>query len=98
MLQLVLEGGSLVRPLHILSPVHWMGVEPTTLRDETSGCTTTPVDIVAVADWCTFSNTKAILANAGKKGGVYPKFEPFSPDEIKQFLGLSLLHGLCPSP
>ena len=44
MLQLVLEGGSLVRPLHILSPVHWVGVEPTTLRDETSGRTTTPVE------------------------------------------------------
>ena len=43
MLQLVLEGGLLVRPLHILSPVHWVGVEPTTLRDETSGRTTTPV-------------------------------------------------------
>jgi hypothetical protein len=45
MLQLVLEGGSLVRPLHILSPVHWVGVEPTTLRDETSGRTTTPVEL-----------------------------------------------------
>ena len=44
MLQLVLEGGSLVRPLHILSPVHWVGVEPMTLRDETSGRTTTPVE------------------------------------------------------
>ncbi len=43
MLQLVLDGGSLVQPLHILSPAHWVGVEPTTLRDETSGRTTTPV-------------------------------------------------------
>jgi hypothetical protein len=40
----VLVEGSLVWPLHILSPVHWVGVEPMTLRDETSGRTTTPVD------------------------------------------------------
>ncbi len=40
MLQL---GELLVRPLHILSPVHWVGVEPMTLRDETSGHTTMPV-------------------------------------------------------
>ncbi len=37
--------------------------------------------VLTVADWCNFSNTKAILANAGKKGGVYPEFEPFSPAE-----------------
>lgn len=36
-----------------------------------------------VADWCIFSNAKAILANARGKGAVYPEVEPFYPAEIK---------------
>ncbi len=55
MLQLVLEGwgGLLVRPLHTLGPgpVHLVGVEPMTLRDETSGRTTTPVELGGVQPW-----------------------------------------------
>ena len=33
---------------YILSPVHWVGVEPTTLRDETSGRTTTNSNVSVV--------------------------------------------------
>ena len=39
-------------------------------------------------------NAKAMLSNAGQKGGIYPDFNPFSPQEIKSFLGLYVLHGL----
>ena len=42
--------------------------------------------------------TKAMLCNAGQKGGIYPEFIPFSPQEIKSYLGLYVLHGLTPSP
>jgi hypothetical protein len=35
-----------------------------------------------------------MLSNAGQKGGIHPEFTPFSPQEIKRFLGLYMLHGL----
>jgi hypothetical protein len=57
-----------------------------------------PKSVVTIADWCTYSNTKAILSNAGQKGGLYPEFTSFSPSEIKSFIGLYLLNGLNPSP
>ncbi len=57
-----------------------------------------PKHVVSIANWCTYSNTKAMMMNAGQKGGVYPEFTPFSPQEIKHFLGLYLLNGLNPSP
>ncbi len=59
MLQLVLDGGLLLQPLHILSPAHSVGVEPTTLRVETPGRTTTPVD----ADNLTKPNAAASANN-----------------------------------
>jgi len=51
-------------------------------------------------DWveALYFNAKAMLSNAGQKGGIYPDFNPFSPQEIKSFLGLYVLHGLSPSP
>jgi hypothetical protein len=36
-------GGVTSTAIHILSMVHWVGVEPMPLRDETSGCTRKPV-------------------------------------------------------
>jgi hypothetical protein len=57
-----------------------------------------PKNIVTISDWCTYTNTKAMLCNAGQKGGVYPEYTNFSPSEIKSFLGLYLLKGLSPSP
>jgi len=53
---------------------------------------------VTIADWTTYSNTKAMLCNAGMQGGIYPEFTPFSPQEIKRFIGLYVLQGLTPSP
>jgi len=57
-----------------------------------------PKSVVTISDWCTYSNCKAMLCNAGQKGGIYPEFTNFSPDEIKSFLGLYILNGLNPSP
>lgn len=45
-----------------------------------------------------WTNKKAILANAGKGGSCYPTFTAFTVKEIRQHLGLYILNGLCPSP
>jgi len=37
-------------------------------------------------------------ANAGQPGGMYPDWKPFSPIEIKQYIGLYILNGQSPSP
>ena len=54
--------------------------------------------IISIADWTSYTNKKALIANAGQEGGMYPDFKPFSPKWIKQFIGLYILHGLSPSP
>lgn len=59
---------------------------------------TDPKHTVKIIDWCSYTNSKAMMMNAGKKGGMYPEFEPFLPTEIKLFIGLYLLNGLSPSP
>jgi len=57
-----------------------------------------PNHIVSIADWTTFTNCKAWLANAGQGGLIYQDFKEFSAKEVKQFLALYILQGLSPSP
>ena len=45
-----------------------------------------------------WTNLKATLADAGTGGSYYPNFKPFKTHEIRQHLGLYVLHGLAPSP
>ena len=45
-----------------------------------------------------WTNTKAMIANAGKRGGRYKRFVNFNKDELMQHLSLYLLHGISPSP
>jgi len=54
---------------------------------------TDPRNVGTIVEWTTYSNTKAMLCNAGEKGGIYPEIAPFST-----FLGVNILHGLTPSP
>jgi hypothetical protein len=54
--------------------------------------------MVSISDWTTYSNTRAILSNAGNPSHIYPDFQPFSPNEIKQFIGLYILQGLSRLP
>ena len=48
--------------------------------------------------WTTYTNTKALLANAGQKGEIYPDFKPFTPTELRKHIGVYFVHGLSPSP
>jgi hypothetical protein len=48
--------------------------------------------------WTSYTNVKALKANAGNKGRIYPDFIPFKPDELRQHIGVYILHGLSPSP
>jgi hypothetical protein len=57
-----------------------------------------PKQTISFNDWCSFTNKKAELQNAGEHGGIYPEWKRFSPEEIKRFIGLYLLNGLCPTP
>ena len=57
-----------------------------------------PRSMVSISDWTTYLNTRAILSNAGNPNHIYPDFTPFSPQEVKQFIGLYILQGLSPSP
>ena len=55
-------------------------------------------------EWTWFTNTKAIMENAGKLGRgkkkkkIYPDFVPFDVRELKQHIGVRILHGISPSP
>ena len=60
--------------------------------------TSDPRCMVTIGDWTTYTNTRALLANAGTKGQLCPDFTPFSAVEVKQFIGLNILQGLSPSP
>ena len=52
---------------------------------------------LSLDQWTAFTNMKAFLAQAGHN--IYlDDFKPFNATETKCFLGLLLLHGLCPSP
>jgi hypothetical protein len=59
---------------------------------------TDPRHVLTMAEWTTYSNTKAMLLNAGQKGGICPESTHFSFQEIKSLLCLYVLHGLTPSP
>jgi len=57
-----------------------------------------PRGMVSISDWTSYLNTRAIISNAGNPSHIYPDFTPFSPQEVKQFIGLYILQGLSPSP
>ena len=46
--------------------------------------------------WTSYSNRKALLANAGNPGFSYPDFTGFTVAQLKQFVGLYILHGIAP--
>mmetsp|Transcript_25091 Transcript_25091/g.54722 ORF Transcript_25091/g.54722 Transcript_25091/m.54722 type:complete len:1026 (-) Transcript_25091:83-3160(-) len=48
--------------------------------------------------WAAYTNTKAMLANAGPGEAIYPDYVNFTPKEIRQHLALYMFQGLNPSP
>jgi hypothetical protein len=59
---------------------------------------TDSISMVSIAEWTVYSNTKALISNAGQPGNLYPDWKPFMVTEIKKFIGLYILQGLSPSP
>lgn len=51
-----------------------------------------------IENWTSYINTKALLANAGQAGKMYPDFKPFTCDELKKHIRVVLLQGISPSP
>ena len=54
--------------------------------------------VVTMEDLTTWTNTKAMLCNAGVGGGMYKDFKPFTIAETRAQLAVYLLQGLSPSP
>ena len=51
-----------------------------------------------LANWAAYSNTKAIMCNAGKKGYIFEgRYEEMTPDDVCKFFGALILDGLSPS-
>ena len=48
--------------------------------------------------WTVYTNTKALLANAGQIGKPYPDYKNFSCEELRKHIGIYILHGIAPSP
>ena len=56
------------------------------------------VSIFAVSNWTQYSNLKAHMVGAGKKGHIFAgKYKPFNDTEILQMLGIYIIDGLAPS-
>ncbi len=52
----------------------------------------------AVSNWTAYSNTKAMMCNAGEKGHIFAgKFRRFKNKDIVQMLGVYILDGIAPS-
>ena len=66
------------------------------LPTESNPYTTNKEEWLSIKQLTKFTNAKALLAGAGDT--MYPDWKPFTTKEIKQHLGLYMLHGLSPSP
>ena len=57
-----------------------------------------PSVMVTIDDWTRHTNLRAVLSNASNPGHLYPDWKPFTVNEIRNFIALYILQGLCPSP
>ncbi len=56
------------------------------------------VSIFAFSNWTQYSNLKAQMVGAGKKGHIFAgKYKSFNDTEILQMLGIYIIDGLAPS-
>ena len=53
---------------------------------------------VTIDELTSWTNTKAMIANAGRRGGRYGRFVDFSKVELMKHLSIYLFHGISPSP
>ena len=52
----------------------------------------------AMSNWTAYSNTKAMLCNAGEKGHIFAdKHNPFKNQDIMTMLGVYIIDGLAPT-
>lgn len=52
----------------------------------------------SIDTWCSFTNLKALLMNAGSSNSHYTDFTPFTTDELTRHLALCFLQGISLSP
>ncbi len=52
----------------------------------------------AISNWTSYSNTKAMMCNAGEPGHIFArKFKPFKKMDILQMIAVYIIDGLAPS-
>mmetsp|Transcript_45772 Transcript_45772/g.89440 ORF Transcript_45772/g.89440 Transcript_45772/m.89440 type:complete len:97 (-) Transcript_45772:495-785(-) len=51
-----------------------------------------------VGDWCRWTNSRAVLLNAGPGGIMYQDFKPFAVDELYKYIGVYFLNGVSLLP
>ena len=74
-------------------PVEWFNLFPPLKRVKD-----THPKSVTMDDMTAWINVKAMIANAGKRGGKYADFIDFTKCELMSHLYLYLLHAILPSP
>ena len=74
-------------------PADWFGLFFPKNRTKT-----THPKAVTIDDLTSWTNTKAIILNAGEGGGRYKTFTSFTIDETMSHLALYTLHCISPSP
>ena len=47
--------------------------------------------------WTSYTNTKALLENAGSEGELYPYCISFTPGKLRRHLGVYIVHIMSPS-
>ena len=50
------------------------------------------------SSWTSYTNTNALMQNPGVEVEIYPDFKPFIPKELREHLGVYIVHGLSLTP
>ena len=53
---------------------------------------------VTIEDFQSWTNTKSMIENSGRRWGKYNGFKYFTKKEMMAHLGVYLLHGISPAP
>ena len=54
--------------------------------------------ICMTLSWTSYTNTNALMQNAGSEGEIYPDFKLFIPEELRKHLGVYIVNDLSPTP
>ena len=53
---------------------------------------------MTIEEFQSWTNTKSVMENTGRRGGKYKGFKYLTKKEMMAHLGVYLLHGISPAP